>query len=86
MIDVLIVHYNTPELTAAAIKSLWKLTNRPADNYYDVGSWLLEACNNAGLHGQRITYTDYIEHFFSASWRHRRDPMAWLQEHRKLWE
>ena len=24
--DVLIIHYNTPELTAAAIRSLWKHT------------------------------------------------------------
>ena len=35
MLDVLIIHYNTPELTAAAIQSLWKHTPQARVTVFD---------------------------------------------------
>ena len=82
---------NTPLLKQHGIRyyngaKMWNMVRREPDCHYDTGAWLLEACNKAGLKGAKIDIKPYIEHFAHGSWRSKKDPLAWLDEHKELWD
>lgn len=81
---------NTPVLAKHGIRyyngaKMWNMTSREPDCHYDTGAWLLEACNNAGLAGKKIDIKSFVEHYAHGSWRTRKNPQAWLNEHKELW-
>ena len=81
---------NTPLLKRHGIRyfngaKMWNIVSRKPDRHYDTGAWLLEACNVAGLDGATVDIKQYVEHYGHASWHKRKEPSAWLAEHRNLW-
>lgn len=82
---------NTPVLRQHGIryfsrKKMGGLVSGLTERCYDTGCYFLEACERAGLHGERVGLADYIEHYGHASWHQHGDYNHWLEEHKKLWK
>lgn len=56
--DVLIIHYNTPELTEAAVRSLWKHTPKARVTIFDNSDKRPFDASRFTLHDIRFTYID----------------------------
>ena len=81
---------NVPLMDARGIRYfnpewMWNLTTKRPNHRYDTGAWLCRAVREAGLPTCELPLRDYIVHLGHGSWRDR-NPMAWLQQHRELWE
>lgn len=64
---------------------MWNLTSKRPNHRYDTGAWLYRAVKEAGLPAFELPLQEYILHLGHGSWR-KRDPMAWIRQHRGLWE
>jgi hypothetical protein len=64
---------------------MWNLTTKRPNHRYDTGAWFHKAVKERGLPTYELPLNKYILHLGHGSWRDK-NPMAWLQQHRGLWE
>lgn len=64
---------------------MWNLTHRKPNHRYDTGAWLHRDVAAKGLPTYQLLLSSYMLHLGHGSWRDK-DAMAWLREHRQLWE
>ena len=89
--EPLLCYINVPMLREHGVRYfnpdyMWALSDVSPNNRYDTGAWFLKDVIDHDLPYLHVdVIADYALHFGHGSWR-TKDPTAWLEANRNLWE